>query len=138
MPTCDYCDTEELAYDLESDRGTVTRCIPCLAIEQAQQQLSLPFEAFIDFDSVVYDSPEEAKDARRRSYDTARDWMRILARIRTDEPILERDPDAMGTVNDGTRTFLTNIMGSAAHYRPSEIVDADGHPGQTTLTEGSE
>ena len=118
--TCDYCDSTDLAYELRSDRGDVARCIPCLAVEQGQQQLGLPFEAFVDFDHA------------ESSYEDARDWYRILARIRQDDPILKRDPDDFGTVGDGIRTFLTNIMGSAAHYSPSEIVEADGDPGQVT------
>lgn len=122
MPACDYCETEELAYELNSDRGQVVRCIPCLAIEQGQQKLSLPFEAFEDFDH------------KESSYNSARDWFRVLARIRQDDPIIKRDPDDIGTVNEDMRTFLTNIMGSAVHYPPSEIVEADGDPGQATLS----
>lgn len=121
VTTCDYCDSSDLAYGLESDRGTVARCIPCLAVEQGQQQLSLPYDAF-----------EDSKYAES-SYNSARDWFRILARIRQDDPILKRDPEDFGTVGESTRTFLTNIMGSAAHYPPSEIIDADGDPAQTTL-----
>lgn len=44
MTECDYCGSEALAYDLQSDRGQVSRCIPCLAIERGQQQFSMPFE----------------------------------------------------------------------------------------------
>jgi len=118
---CDYCDTDELVYELESDRGTVRRCLPCLAIERGQQQLSLPYDAFVDFDHA------------ESSYESVRDWWRILARIRQDDPIIKRDPEAFGTVGEDTRTFLTNIMGSAAHYPPSEIIESDGDPAQTTL-----
>ena len=121
--TCGYCDSPELAYRLESDRGPVTRCIPCLAVERGQSQLRLPFDVFVDFDHA------------ESSYDGARDWYRILARIRQDDPIIKRDPEDFGTVGDGIRTFLTNIMGSAAHYPPSEIIEAGGDPGQSNIAD---
>jgi len=123
---CDYCGSTDLAYELESDRGMVARCIPCLAIEQGQQKINMPFDRFTDFDpGVVYDSKEEVREARKDSYEVCRSWWRVLARIRQDDPILKRDPDAIGTIHEHTREFLTNIMGSDAHKPPSEITGGD-------------
>lgn len=129
MATCDYCDTDELVYELEPGRGgTVNRCIPCLAIEQGQQQLSLPFDAWLDRDDVepmgVEGEPDfEPFDPREHDYKVARAWFQILARIKDDSPILKRDPDAIGTVFEDTRKFVTNLMGSDAHKRPSELYE---------------
>jgi len=108
---CDYCDTTDLVYELRSGKGPVNRCIPCLAIEQGQQQLDLPYEIFEDADY--------AED----SYETAAAWFRILARWRSDDPILKRDPNALGTVHEDTRAFLQNFMGADAHKPPSELVN---------------
>ncbi|WP_254810694.1 hypothetical protein [Natronosalvus amylolyticus] len=135
-PECDYCGTTDLAYELESGRGTVTRCIPCLAIEQGSQQLVKPFEKFVDNDahegSPVFDDADHWFEHRKIAYTAARDWYAILGRIRQDKPILKRNPD-LATVHEHRRTFLTNIMGSAAFYAPSEILEANGDPEQTTL-----
>lgn len=137
MPTCDYCDGEELAYEMESGRGRVVRCIRCLAIEQGQQQFSKPFDDFVDNDkhedSPVFDDAEHWHEHRKMAYEAARDWFRVLARLVNDEPLVKRDPEAIGTINEHTRTFLTNIMGSAAHYPPSEVIEAEGDPEQSTL-----
>ena len=108
---CDYCDTINLVYELEWGKGPVNRCIPCLAIEQGQQQLDLPYEIFEDADYAEH------------SYETAAAWFRILARWRSDDPILKRDPDALGTVHEDTRTFLQNFMGADPHKSPSELVN---------------
>ena len=144
MPACDYCGTEDLAYALESDRGTLVRCIPCLAIEQGQQKFSLPFDVWLDRDDI--EPPDQDKfpdapdfdpfDPRENDYEMARGWFTVLARWRSDKPLLERDPDAIGTVHGDLREFLTNIMGSAAHYSPSEIVESDGDPAQASLGGG--
>jgi len=128
MPECDYCGSDELAYELSSDKGPVIRCIECLAIEQIQQQVSLPFDAWIDQDDIEpIDNPddplEESFDPRWHDYKTVRAWSRILARLKDDSPILERDPDAPGAVFEDTREFVTNIMGSDAHKSPSELRD---------------
>jgi len=129
MATCDYCDTDELVYELHPGRGgTVHRCIECLAIEQGQQQFSMPFDVFLDRDMIEPtdhpDDPiEEAYDPREMSYNIARAWFTILARLKDDDPIIKRDPEAIGTVADETRTFLTNLMGADAHKRPSELRD---------------
>lgn len=136
--TCDYCGTDELAYALESDRGTLNRCIECLAIEQIQRQFSLPFDAWLDRDEIEPmdhpDAPDfETFDPREHDYMTARAWATILARLKDDEPIVKRDPDAIGTIFEDTREFVTNIMGSAAHFPPSEIIEADGDPAQSEL-----
>jgi len=111
--SCDYCDTTALVYELRSDKGVVNRCLPCLAIEQGQQGFQMPFEAFVDFEYA------------ESSYESTRDWFRILARIRKDDPILKRDPDDYGTVGESTRTFLTNFMGADAHKKPSELTGSE-------------
>jgi hypothetical protein len=127
MATCDYCDTGELVYELEPGRGgTVHRCIECLAIEQGQQKLSSPFDVFIDRDMIEPtdhpDDPiEEPYDPRELSYNVARAWFTVLARLKDDEQIVKRDADAPGAIADETRTFLTNLMGKDAHKRPSEL-----------------
>jgi len=126
MSDCDYCGDSELAYELESDKGPVNRCIECLAIEQIQQKLSLPFGAWVDRDDVEPpqhpDAPDfEPFDPTEHDYKAARSWAKILARIKEDDPILIRDPDAIGTVFEDTREFVTNIMGSDAHKSPSKL-----------------
>lgn len=114
---CGYCNETGLVYKLrEQSRGAVNRCIECLAIEQGQQQFRLPFGAFVD---------EKNEDLAETSYENARDWNRILARVKDDEPIIKRDPDAIGTVNERIREFLTNVMGADAHKRPSELIDGE-------------
>lgn len=124
---CGYCGTGELVYELNPSRGgTVNRCIECLAIERGQQQFSLPFEAWLDREEVeppeAEDAPDfEAFDPREHDYKTAQAWFRILARLKDDEPILKRDPEAIGTVFEDTREFLINVMGEDAHKRPSEL-----------------
>lgn len=127
---CDYCGTDELVYRLESDRGPVNRCIECLAIEQLQQQVSLPFEVWIDRDDIeppdqekFPDAPDfEPFDPREYDYQTIQSWARILARLKDDDSIVKRDPDAIGTIFEDTREFLVNFMGADAHKRPSELV----------------
>ncbi|ELZ96628.1 hypothetical protein [Haloferax sulfurifontis] len=131
---CDYCGSSDLAYTLDSDRGPLTRCIPCLAIEQGQQALDKPFDAFVDLSpGIFHDSEEEVRESRAADYNRARGWFTVLARIQQDEPLLKRDPDAIGTVDDSIRTFLTNIMGSDAHYRPSEVAGNPVSAGQATF-----
>lgn len=133
---CDYCGSDELVYQLELGRGgSVNRCIECLAVEQGQKQFSLPFEAWLDRDDVeppeADDAPDfEAFDPREHDYKTARAWFQVLARIKDDEPIIKRDPDAIGTIFKDTRDFLINVMGSDAHKRPSELraSKAEGFP----------
>jgi len=126
MTECDYCGSNHMAYELQSGKGPVNRCIPCLAIEQGQQKFSLPFDVWIDRDKTEPPEGEntpdfEAFDPRKHSYKTAQAWFRILARIRQDEPILKRDPDEIGTVFEDTREFLTNVMGKDAYKSPSEL-----------------
>lgn len=128
MTECGYCGNEELAYELQSDRGQVSRCIPCLAIEQGQQSVRMPLDSYDGLDDELLE----------RSYESAQDWFRILARITSDDPILKRDPDDYGAVGESTRTFLTNIMGSDAHYPPSEIVGSEVAVAQTTLGEAGD
>jgi len=124
---CDYCDGTDLVYEFHPGRGgTVHRCIECLAIEQGQQQLDMPFEVWINRDDIEPtdhpDDPiEDPFDPRKMGYETARAWFRVLARLKDDDPIIKRDPDAIGTVAENTREFLTNVMGEDAHKRPSEI-----------------
>jgi hypothetical protein len=124
---CDYCETTELVYEMEEmTRGTVYRCLECLAIEQIQQQFSMPFERWLDRDNIKApdgeDAPDfEAFDPREHNYYTARAWATVLARLKDDDPIVKRDPDAIGTIFADTRESLTNIMGSDAHKRPSEL-----------------
>lgn len=132
---CDYCDGTELVYELSVRGGSKSRCIECLAIEQGQRQFSLPFETWLDQDDL--DGPGiEPFDPRENDYKTLRSWFKILARIKDDDPIIKRDPDATGTVFEDTREFLINVMGAAAYYSPSEIIEAGGDPGQTTQTDG--
>lgn len=136
---CGYCGATALAYQLESGKGPVVRCIPCLAIEQGSQKLGQPFEVFVDFSpSVVYDSEEEKRESQKNSYEVARSWYTVLGRIQQDEPIIKRDPDDFGTVHEWTREFLTNIMGADAHKRPSEGVGSKVSIGQTTLSGGDD
>jgi hypothetical protein len=123
---CDYCDTADLVYVLESDRGRKRRCIECLAIEQIQQQLSLPFDVWVDRDDIEpTDHPDdpldEPFDPTEHDYKTARAWASVLARLKDDDPIVKRDPEAISTIFEDTRTFLTNVMGSDAYKRPSEL-----------------
>lgn len=135
---CGYCGRAELAYELRSDKGMVTRCIPCLAIEQGQQQFQMPADEFLDEtkheDSIVFDDEDDWREHRRLAYESAGDWFRVLARIQDDDPLVKRDPDAIGTLNEHTREFLTNIMGSEAHHPPSEIVESgEVHAAQVQL-----
>lgn len=131
MERCGYCDSTDLVYELKPGRGgTVYRCIECLAIEQGQQKFSLPFEVWMDRDDVEpmdhQDAPDfEPFDPREHDYQAAQAWFRVLARIKDDEPIVKRDPDAIGTIFEDTREFLTNVMGSDAHKRPSELLTTD-------------
>ena len=127
---CDYCDGDELVYELESGRGPVRRCIKCLAIEQGQQQFDLPFSVWIGRDEIEPpehpDAPDmEAFDPREHSYEVARAWFRVLARLTSDDPVVKRDPDASGTIFEDTREFLTNVMGADAHKQPSELMADD-------------
>lgn len=129
MPTCGYCGTDELTYELDSDRDTVVRCLECLAIEQIQQQVSLPFDVWMDRDDIEPPNQEEFPDApdfdpfdpREHDYKTIGAWATVLARIKDDDPIVKRDPEAIGAIFEDTRTFLTNFMGEEAHKRPSEL-----------------
>jgi len=124
---CDYCDSEELVYTLQPERGAeVNRCIECLAIEQGQQKVKLPFGTWLDRGTVespdADDAPDfEAFDPREHDYKTIQAWFRVLARLKDDDPIVERDPDAIGTIFEDTREFLINVMGEDAHKRPSEL-----------------
>jgi hypothetical protein len=124
MTNCDYCGGGELVYEFHPDGGVGYRCIRCIAIEQGQDALRRPFDSFVDFEpGVIFDTEEEAREHAESMYNDARDWYRILARLVDNDPIIKRDPDAIGTVNEGIRTFLTNVMGEEAHMRPSEIKD---------------
>ncbi|ELZ05773.1 hypothetical protein [Natrialba aegyptia] len=139
--SCTYCDGTELVYELHSGRGPVSKCIPCLAIEQGQQQINMPFERFVDLeaDGVVDESDAELRERRQNSFEVCRSWWRVLARWRQNDPLVKRDPDEYDqTLHEYTREFLTNIMGSAAHYPPSEIIESDGDPEQTTLVRESD
>lgn len=125
---CNYCDGTDLVYELESDRGRVNRCIECLAIEQGQQKFSLPFDVWLDRDEIepmgVEGEPDfEPFDPRKQDYETVRAWFQVLARLKDDDPLVKRDPDAIGTISENTREFLTNIMGEDAHKPPSEVQD---------------
>jgi hypothetical protein len=127
---CGYCDTDRLVYRLESGRGVVCRCIECLAIEQIQEQLSLPFEAWVDRDDIEPPESEDAPnfdpfDPTEHDYKTARAWASVLARLKDDDLIVKRDPETHGTIFEDTREFLTNVMGADAHKRPSELRSTD-------------
>jgi hypothetical protein len=127
MPTCGYCDTADMVYQLEPGRGgSVHRCIECLAIEQGQQKVSLPFGAWMDRDMTEPpdhpDAPDfEPFDPREHDYETVRAWFKVLARLQEDRPIVKRDPDAHGVLFEDTRTFLLNVMGADAHKKPSTL-----------------
>lgn len=128
---CDYCGSTELAYELESGRGPVCRCIECLAIEQGQQKLNMPFDVWIDRDIVEPpehpDAPDmEPYDPRELGYKTAKAWFQVLARLKDDDPLVKRDPDTHGTISEDTREFLINIMGKDAHKRPSDLYTTGG------------
>lgn len=128
MVECDYCDGTDLVYEIDIRGGSKHRCIPCLAIEQGQQNLTKPFEKFIDdddWDGIVFDSQEEWDEHRKLSYVAAKDWYTVLARIIDNEAIVKRDPDAISTLHEHRREFLTNIMGEEAHHRPSELVGVE-------------
>lgn len=140
---CGYCGRPELAYEIRSDRGMVTRCIPCLAIEQLQQKFSMPFEVWLDRDDIEpTDHPDdplkESFDPREHDYKTVRAWSTVLARIVEDDPLVKRDPDAIGTIFEDTREFLTNIMGSEAYHPPSEVAGSEVHAAQVKLGDESE
>lgn len=133
---CGYCGSTALAYELDSDKGPLKRCIPCLAIEQGSQKLTAPFDRFVDFTpGHVYDTEDEKREAQKNQYESARSWFTILSRIQQDKPILKRDPEDFGTVHEWTRTFLTNIMGADAHKKPSAVAGDEVSVAQETLTE---
>jgi hypothetical protein len=123
---CGYCDGTELVYKLSVSGGSKYRCIECLAIERGQTQFRIPFETWIDRDDV--EPPEypgapdiESYDPREKDYERAKAWFRVLARLKDDEPIIKRDPDAIRAVHADIRAFLTGVMGEEAHERPSEL-----------------
>lgn len=123
---CDYCDGTELVYELSVRGGSKHRCIECLAIEQGQQKLSMPFDAWLDRDDIepmgVEGEPDfEPFDPREHDYEAARAWFKILARLKDDAPLIIRNPEAPGTVFEDTREFLINVMGKDAHHPPSDI-----------------
>jgi hypothetical protein len=135
---CDYCGRSKLTYEMRSNRGVVNRCIPCLALEQAQQQLKMPFDEFTNEskheESPIWDDQEDWDNHRRHSYESARDWLTVLARIQDDEPIVKRDPDAIGaTLSEDSRESLINIMGSEAHKTASEVAGSEVHATQVKL-----
>jgi len=108
---CDYCDGTELVYEFEeATRGRCYRCIRCLALEQAQNQ-QRPLESYGGLDDELL----------QHAWQQTRDWLTILCRLVDDDPIIKRDPDTISTVEESTRTFLTNVMGADAHRRPSEL-----------------
>jgi len=126
MPECGHCGTTDLAYQLESDRGPVVRCLECLAIEQIQQQLNMPFEVWIDRDDIDPpdhpDAPDiDPFDPRRHDYLTARAWGTVLARLKENDPICHPDANSPGAIFEDTREFIINVMGDDAHKRPSEL-----------------
>ena len=112
MHECDYCDGTDLAYELDTGRGTVVRCIPCLAIERAQPGVG--WESW----------QHHSEDIQQHILKTTNDYLRVLARCRQDDPIIKRDPDEFdSTVSEDTRTFFQNFMGADAHKRPSELME---------------
>jgi len=123
--TCDYCDTDELVYEFHPGRGgTVYRCIECIAVERGQSELQMPFGRWLERDEIEpmhEDDDFEAFDPREDNYLSARAWFTVLARLKDDEPIVKRDPEAIGMIHDGVRDFLINVMGKEAHKRPSEL-----------------
>jgi hypothetical protein len=125
--TCDYCDGEKLVYELRSDRGQVARCIVCLAIEQGQQALGRPFDVFAERD----------EEGQRHSYEKAGSWFAILARINDDSPILKPE-DEDYSVDELTREFVENIMGSDAYEKPSEVAGSEVDVAQQTIGGGGE
>ena len=132
---CDYCGTDELVYEMSPMRGgTVHRCLECLAIEQGQQKLDTPFEEFIDNEnheeSPIFEDAEDWDEHRRRSYEGARSWFRVLARIKNDDPLVKRDEDAIGTLPEERREMLIRLMGSDAYCSPSEIIGANAEQAQ--------
>ena len=131
MTVCDYCDGEELVYEIGTGRGSVRRCIECLAIEQGRNKFRPPFDRWIAKDEIEPsehpDDPlEESFDPRAMDYRVARSWFTVLGRIQNDNPIVKDDPEAPGgNICEETREFLTNVMGEDAHKRPSELRGGD-------------
>lgn len=123
---CEYCGGEELVYELTSKRQRKHRCIRCLAVEQLQQQFTLPFDVWIEKDEISEpDGPNApdipAFDPREHDYNTVKAWSRVLARYVEDEPLLKRDDTHPNAVFTDTREFIENVMGSDAYKSPSEI-----------------
>lgn len=113
-------------YEFQLRGGPVYRCIWCIAVERGQDQLRKPFDVFVDFGpGVVVETEEEAREMAKSSYNDARGWFQILSRLVDDDPIIKPDPEAIGTVPENIRTFLTNVMGSDAHKRPSELLSGE-------------
>jgi hypothetical protein len=113
MTECDYCDTEELAYEFDTDRGRVARCLPCLAVERAQSGLKMPFERFVEFEYA------------EMSYQDTKGWLTVLGRLRQDRQILVRDETKHQAVSENVRHFLINTLGEDAYKKPGEIQEAD-------------
>jgi len=130
---CGYCGSSELVYEMEEmTRGRVYRCVECLAIEQLQQRFTLPFDRWVDRDDIHPpdgdDTPDfESFDPAEHDYHIARAWATVLARLKDDDPIVERDPDAIGTIYEDVRESLINLMGADAHKRPSELRSQTSH-----------
>jgi hypothetical protein len=120
-----------MVYEMEEmTRGTVYRCIQCLAIEQIQQKFTQSFDRWVDRDNVEPpegpDTPDfEPFDPREHDYYTSRAWATVLARLKDDDPIVKRDPDTIGTIFEDTREMLIKTMGSDAHKSPSELRSQD-------------
>lgn len=133
---CGRCTETELVYTVKTEKGPVNRCLPCLAVERGHEKLRLPFETFIDQETGEMMGELGIADRRKEQYETARDWFLILNRLRRDDPLLrsERDDSDSHEVRH-VDSFLKEVMGEAAYYAPSDIIDSDGDPAQQTLHE---
>jgi len=90
----------------------------------------MPFDRWADRNDIHPpngdDTPDfEPFDPTEHDYYTARAWATVLARLKADDPIVKRDPDAIGTLFEDVRESLINLMGSDAHQRPSELQSQD-------------
>jgi len=123
MTECKICGRSELVYTVDRQRGPIDICIPCLAVRRGQERST--GDASIHSDEMIESMVESTYS-----------WFSVLARIHDDSPILKREREY--SVDDSTAEFLTNIMGSDAYAKPSEIAESDVDVAQRTFGDGGE